>query len=93
MKRMYFSEQIKHAGNDSKKLWRVIKQLLRTGKKRVNISELNGKVDPTDIADEFNNFFRDIGPNLASNIPESLLNLNFEKVNNYPDVTVYLLSF
>ena len=85
MKRVYFMEQIKQAGTDSKKIWRVIKQLLRTGKRRVNITELNGKVDPTEIADEFNQFFCDIGPNLASKIPESLLNLNFEHQDNCPE--------
>ncbi len=85
MKRLYFTEQIKQAGKDSKKLWRVIKQLLRTGKKRVNISELNGKENSSDIANEFNKFFCDIRPDLASKILESLLDLNFERTNDFPE--------
>ena len=61
------------------------KAIIKNRLKRVNISKLNGKTDSTEIGDEFNKFFCDVGPNLAANIPESLLNLNFQHNNNYPE--------
>ena len=32
-----------------------------------------------DMAEELNNFFCDIGPSLTSKIPDSVLNLNFDR--------------
>ena len=47
--------------------------------------EINGKTDRADIAEEFNKFFCDIGLNPAKNIPNSMLELNFDKNPDHPD--------
>ncbi len=78
MKKLYFRNCIRDAGNDSKKLWGVIKQLLRQGKSKVQINEINGLSEDQDIANELATYFSDIGPNLAADIPESLLNIDYE---------------
>ena len=65
-----------------KKLWKVIKQVMRSFKKPAHFTEINGKHKPSEIAEEMNRFFTDIGPGLAMNIPHSLLNLNFSPDEN-----------
>ena len=77
MKKVYFRNAIETAKNDSGKLWKVIKELLRQGKSKVRIKELNGKSSNEDIANELVQYFTDIGPNLAADIPNSLLNQDF----------------
>ena len=84
MKRLYFRNSIRDAGRDSKKLWGIIKQLLRQGKSKIHINELNGKSENTAIAEELATYFGDIGPNLAAEIPDSLLEINYEPDPDLP---------
>ncbi len=75
LKKTYFLATFDEAGNDSKKLWKILKQLFGNYRKKNEINEINGRYDQTEIADEINNFFADIGPNLANDIPDFLIEL------------------
>ena len=52
--------------------------------KMPKIMEISGLNKDKDMADKINNFFADIGPNLAEDIPDSLLDMdyNFTGVNH-----------
>ena len=78
VKRDHFKVAFENAGSDPKKLWRVIKLLLGSNHKKSKISEINGHSDPEQMANEINNYFADIGGNLAAKIPDSLLELDLE---------------
>ena len=49
-----------------------------TQKRWQKIMEINGAQVVVDMADQTNKFFAEIGPNLAANIPKSLLDMNYE---------------
>ena len=68
----YYSEQLETNKHDIAKSWKIIKEI--TGLNSSNTTNagfiINGNIvnDKTAIAIEFNNFFVNIGPELASNI-------------------------
>ena len=68
---------LQEAGDNPKKLWRIVKQLLGNHKRKNQILEINGYTDSADMANQINDFFVDIGPNLARDIQESLLNMDY----------------
>ena len=76
-KRIYYSSKILEFKNKAKKTWGVIKELI--GKTRNTESSLPIKLviekkevtELKDIAEEFNNFFTNVGPNLAKKGPNS----------------------
>ena len=72
------------AGNDQKKLWRIIRQLFGNSKKRSQINTINGYSEPLHKANAINNFFIDIGPDLADAIPDSLLEPDYELREDRP---------
>ena len=45
--------------------------------------EINGKNTDSDMAEEINNFFADIGPGLADKIPDSVLHRDYSFTGNY----------
>ena len=75
-KRFYYKKLIKSEG-DAKKTWWIMKELV--DKAKINKFSLPSKIvtDKTEIlrekntANEFNNFFTNIGLKLAKKIPES----------------------
>ena len=74
-RQMYFSRQFEKHKHDLKSTWKVINEALNT-KKDTNfpqhIIEEGRKIeDPTEIAELFNDFFVNIGPNLAKDIPNT----------------------
>ena len=71
-------------GETVKKMWKVVKQLFGTFKQKNRISEINGKTENMEIAEEINQFFADIGPNLAKEIPDSVLDMDFSFNGDYP---------
>ena len=77
-------EALEAAGNDTKNLWKLINQITKKNKKSSQFTEINGKCDRKDMAEEFNKFFCDISPSLASKILDSMLNLNFDKNPDQP---------
>ena len=72
---MYFSRQLNKHKHDIKSTWKVINEALNSKKdtdppKHIlkNDKEIE---DPSEMAEVFNDFFANIGPNLANNIPDS----------------------
>lgn len=79
-KRNYYCELLENNMNDSGKTWAVINELL-AGKNRSHrsrevdslIKQVNGKSEKltsvSDNVNEFNDFFVNVGPNLANALP------------------------
>ncbi len=93
LKRDYFINAFTEAGSESKKLWRLVRQLFGNPKSRNKIMQVNGKTSDIEIANEINNFFADIGPNLANDIPDSVLHCDYSfrgdyETFNFRDVTI-----
>ena len=70
---------------DTKKLWRILRLLVGSGKSKTKIMSLNGKTSDEDMSNELNRFISEIGPNLASRIHESLLNPDYSFDNSRPN--------
>ena len=83
LKRLFFQTSIQDAHGDSGKLWKALKRLLQNTTNKNSIISINDKTDPTEIVSELNNFFANIGQELARNIEQSNMELNFE---NKPDI-------
>ena len=77
LRRDYFMAAFEAAGRDSKKLWKVVKRLFGNKKKGNRISSIEGSSERLEMANTINNFFADIGPKLAENIPDSLLDIDY----------------
>ena len=70
---MYYSSKFKEYSKDMRKTWVTIRSLIGTKKRRENIPEYfkhDGKIltETAQIAEGFNTFFSEIGPELASSI-------------------------
>ena len=92
-KKLYYQQLLSKHKSDARKTWNVIKDVI--GKSRDNTSKfptkinINGseKLSKSEIINEFNNFFVNVGPNLASNIIEGkepfsfYLGATFSKMN------------
>ena len=76
LKRLYFQTSIQESKGDSSKLWKALKKFLKTSKSGNRINSINGKTATRDIVNEINNYFIEIGPKLASNIPPSNLEMD-----------------
>ena len=74
-KKDYFSNQIASHKCNSKAVWKTINNLLGRQNKPTIVNEFNmedSKLNnPRGIAEGFNEFFSNIGPNLASDIPDT----------------------
>ena len=72
--------KIANEGNNPKKAWKTINNLLGRKNKQTVVNELklgdNSLTIPKDIAEGFNDYFSSIGPNLASQNDET--NFDFE---------------
>ena len=92
----YFNERLVKHQNDIKKTWDVIKEVIGNTKTKsytlpkkliVNDVEI---LDKKSIADHFNKYFINVGPNLATKIPssktnfESFLSGDYGSFNNNP---------
>ena len=72
-KKLYYETELKKAQNDSFKTWYIVKSLLPSSRKdpalpeKLNIQS-NTITDIRDIADAFNDYFYNIGQNLANKI-------------------------
>ena len=69
-KKEYYSTRIADEGNNPKKAWKTINNLLGRKNKQTVVNELklgdNSLTNPKDIAEGFNDYFSSIGPNLAN---------------------------
>ena len=74
---LYYSEKFSRCKSDLKETWKVVREVSCTKpKQRDNLPDFfrhENRVlqDPKEIADNFNKFFADIGPNLADKVPKS----------------------
>ena len=76
-KRIYYSSKILEFKTNTKKTWGVMKEII--GKARNTESSLPIKLviekkevtEIKDIAEKFNNFFTNVGPNIAKKVPNS----------------------
>lgn len=71
-KTLYYSQKLKENKDNTRSLWQTINTILGRQKETHNTNEFthNGQTitDPEQIANEFNTYFTDIGPKLASEI-------------------------
>ncbi len=75
LKQSWFEDKLLNCGNDVKKKWEVIRKFWPGKNRGTQIEEINGKVGDIDKADEINNFFCNIGPNLANDIADPCPNM------------------
>ncbi len=66
-----------------------MKKFLRNAETKNDILDINSKDGPQDIVEELNNFFCEVGPNLASKIPNSNLVVEFNQMPNIDDFTLH----
>ena len=96
-KNMYYTNMFYKSKNDSKKTWKQINDLIssRNQYKQHNYFKTNDSIltDHTDIANNFNSYFTNIGPNLANKIlnvnpmnPLSYLNTLDNNVFHFQDI-------
>ena len=91
-KKCYFATMINENKNDLQKQWQLINQILqRNNKQKKAIHKLVTEKDETltdcqDICNELNNYFINIGPKMASNIPSNFLNNN-DPPHSLPSMT------
>ena len=72
-KRSHFFTKFELAKNDMKQTWRTINKVIGKGQKQSSYSKFKDEYDnvftnPQDISNKFNDFFVNIGPELAANI-------------------------
>ena len=72
-RKKYFDDKFQEYSKDCKQTWQTINSVLGRGRKTVNIPDTfvsNGKVlsGAVEISEGFNNFFANIGPDLAKTI-------------------------
>ena len=84
LKRLFFQDSIREAGSDSAKLWKVLKRLLQNTTKRDQINSIDNLTNLIDIVNALNDYFTNVGANLANRIPTSDLELNFDNNPNIP---------
>ena len=72
--RQYYDKILHDNRSNLKKSWKIIKEVIKNSKNnttsKIKIGE-NYTTDPSKISNGFNNFFANIGKNLASKIPRS----------------------
>lgn len=69
-KRQYYYDKLDKCGDDSSKVWRVLKELLTVTSRPVSRVEADGRIieDPSQVADVLNNFFIDSIAKINENI-------------------------
>ena len=72
-KRMFFFKKFEKSKNDMKKTWNAINDIIGKGKRQSSqckFKDESGNIftNPQDISNQFNDFFVNVGPELASNI-------------------------
>ena len=80
-KQSYYGEKFREYSKNMKKSWDLIREVVGHKKRRDNIPDFfrhNGQVlnSSGEIAEAFNDFFVNVGPNLACKIPQSVRSFN-----------------
>ena len=86
-KKNYYDKKFSDFSNDMKKTWSLINNLIKKKKCKNNVPSVfndgqKSYLNFSEIADGFNDFFVNVGPRLASSIPES--NKTFDEFLNEP---------
>ena len=87
-KKEYYSKKLIKAQNCSKLRWKVINEIIgnkRKNKFRVNkIKNKNGQMvkTPKKVANIFNDYFSNVGPELAAKIPDTVYNLSSQPMHH-----------
>lgn len=89
LKSQYYANAISDAKGNTKKLWKALKSMLNVSPSSICVSDIEGCDTPEDIAARFNEFFSNIGPELAKNIPPSLIDLDLTPL---PDIPLFDLK-
>lgn len=90
-KKTYYNEYFSQSHGNPKRLWTGIKRIINNKSKTNRIptkltNNNNNITDPKEIADTFNNYFANIGENLARAIPSTTQSAaQFLKPNSYYD--------
>ena len=72
---MYYSSQIKHTHHNSSLLWKTVNDILNNRETKLqDISVIKNEIgelreDPSEISTAFNDYFSNLGKNMASKIP------------------------
>ena len=69
-------------------MWKAIKRLIRNCDTKEKINSINGHNKPDDIVREINEFFANVGSNLAADIEPSNLILDFTHKPNIPFLSI-----
>ena len=73
--KMHYQKKLENVKDNLTKTWKILKSLISHTAKKETFEEIvhNNKIicDPKQIADSFNSFFANVGPNLAANIPNT----------------------
>ena len=92
-KRNYYSTQIAGHKLDPKRAWKSINNLLGRQNKPTVVNELNlndkNLTTPKDIAEGFNDYFSNIGPELANEIESSNINFEMYAINAKSEFTAF----
>ena len=92
-KRNYYSTQIADHKLDPKRAWKSINNLLGMQNKPTVVNELNlndnNLITPKDIAEGFNDYFSNIGPELATEIESSDINFEMYAINAKSEFTAF----
>ena len=90
VKKKFYAEKLEHHKHNSKQTWKVLNDILgrRNKSKLPNSFYINDVLnsDPKIIANNFNNFFANLGLNLAQNIPPTNLNFHHYLNNVVPPI-------
>jgi len=78
--KQYYQNKLVEVKDNMSKTWKVLNSMMYRNSKfnKLDEIEINGssETDPKKMADNFNDFFVNIGPNLAKKIPKSSINAN-----------------
>ena len=89
-KKKFYAEKLEHHKHNSKQTWKVLNDILgRSNKSKLpNSFYINDILnsDPKIIANNFNDFFANLGLNLAQNIPPTNLNFHHYLNNVVPPI-------
>ena len=87
-KKRYFQEKFGMLGGNIKKTWDLISEVLNRPKTQTDLPNitLDGRclTDSADIVRSFNNFFSNIGKNLADSIPEAPISFSSYLSGDFP---------
>jgi len=87
-KQEYYKREFEKYKNNSKKTWQVINSMLNKANNKQSVLDYFMD-DPVQVANNFCQFFTDVGPNLAQNIPVGKNNPEYFLKGNYSH-SIYL---